>query len=169
MREDPDVVLIGEMRDIETFEAAIRAAETGHLVFATLHAASPASAIGRILDLYPDHMQGPVRQNIAFNLAAIVCQILVPGCQKDVKRVPALEVLIATSLTRKLIRDSEDEKLAETVGTGMTEGMIDFTRSFVELVGKGWITHQTAYEYAPNEDAVKMALKGISVKQGIIG
>jgi twitching motility protein PilT len=167
MREDPDVVLVGEMRDRDTFEAAIRAAETGHLVFATLHASSPASAIGRILDLYPDDMQNAVRQNIAFNLAGIVCQILVPGAQEAIKRVPAVEILLATGLARNLIRDAEDKKLEDVIAAG-GDGMIDFTSSFADLVGKGWIVHQTAYEFAPNTDAVRMALKGISMKQGII-
>jgi len=168
MREDPDVVLIGEMRDRDTFEAAIQAAETGHVVFATLHASSPGSAIGRILDLYPDDMQNAVRQNIAFNLAGIVCQILVPSSLETAKRVPAVEILVATSMVRKLIRESEDEKIEEVIRGGRAEGMIDFTSSFAELVGKGWITHQAAYEYAPNQDAVRMVLKGIAVKQGII-
>jgi len=169
MREDPDVVLIGEMRDRDTFEAAIQAAETGHLVFATLHASSPASAIGRILDLYPDDMQNAVRQNIAFNLAGIVCQILVPSSLEDAKRVPAVEMLVATGMVRKLIRDAEDEKIDDVIRGGRVEGMIDFTSCFAELVGKGWITHQAAYEYAPNQDAVRMSLKGIAIKQGIIG
>lgn len=168
MREDPDVVLIGEMRDRDTFEAAIQAAETGHLVFATLHASSPASAVGRILDLYPDEMQNAVRQNIAFNLAGIICQILVPGVLEDAKRVPAVEMLVATGIVRKLIRDGEDTKIEEVIKGGRGEGMIDFTASFAELVAKGWINHQAAYEYAPNQDAVRMALKGIAVKQGII-
>ena len=168
MREDPDVVLVGEMRDRDTFEAGIRAAETGHLVFATLHASSPPSAIGRILDLYPDDVQHAVRQNIAFNLAGIVCQMLVPAAPANMKRVPAMEILMATGMARKLIRDSEDKKLDEVIAGGQAEGMTDFTTSFAELVAKGWITHQTAYEYAPNTDAVRMALKGIAVKQGII-
>lgn len=168
MRQDPDVVLIGEMRDRDTFEAAVRAAETGHLVFATLHAASPASAIGRILDLYPDYMQKAVRQNLAFNLAGIVCQILLPSCAEGVKRIPAMEVLIATGMARKLIREAEDNKLDEVIAAGATQGMISFTTSFTNLVVEGWITHNTAYEFAPNQDALKMALKGISVKQGII-
>jgi len=168
MREDPDVVLIGEMRDHDTFEAAVRAAETGHLVFATLHAASPASAIGRILDLYPDYMQKAVRQNLAFNLAGIVCQILMPSCGEGIKRIPAVEVLIATSMGRKLIREAEDNKLDDVIAAGATQGMISFTTSFTNLVAEGWITHNTAYEFAPNQDALKMALKGISVKQGII-
>ena len=80
----------------------------------------------------------------------------------------ALEILIATGLVRKLIRDSEDNKIAEVTAGSSAEGMTDFTRSFVELVDKGWITHQVAYEYAPSEEAVRMALKGIAVKQGII-
>ncbi len=168
MREDPDVVLVGEMRDCDTFEAAIRAAETGHLVFATLHASSAPSAIGRILDMYPDDAQHAVRQNLAFNLAGIVCQMLVPSELPKVKRVPAVEILVATSLVRKLIRDGEDKKLEDVIAAGQSEGMVDFTTSFTELVGRGWITHQTAYEFAPNIDAVRMALKGIAVKQGII-
>jgi twitching motility protein PilT len=168
MREDPDVVLVGEMRNRDTFEAAIRAAETGHLVFATLHASSPGSAIGRILDLYPDDLQNAVRQNIAFNLAGIICQILVPACLEKVKRVPAVEMLVATGMIRKLIRDGEDEKLEDVIKSGGSHGMKDFTASFAELVDRGWVKHQTAYEFAPNQDAVRMALKGIAVKQGII-
>jgi twitching motility protein PilT len=168
MREDPDVVLVGEMRDCDTFEAAIRAAETGHLVFATLHASSAPSAIGRILDMYPDDVQHAVRQNLAFNLAGIVCQMLVPGEQPKVKRVPAMEIMVATPMVRKLIRDGEDKKLEDVIGAGQSEGMVDFTMSFTDLVGRGLISHQTAYEFAPNTDAVRMALKGIAVKQGII-
>ncbi len=168
MREDPDVVLIGEMRDRDTFEAAIQAAETGHLVFATLHASSAGSAIGRILDLYPDDQQKAVRQSLAFSLAGIIVQILVPSEMPEAKRVPALEILMGTGMARRLIRDSEDDKLGEVIAAGVNEGMIDFTTSFAELVSKGWINHQTAYEYAPNQDALRMALKGIAVKQGII-
>jgi len=168
MREDPDVVLVGEMRNRDTFEAAVRAAETGHLVFATLHAGSPSSAIGRILDLYPDEMQNAVRQNLAFNLAAIICQLLVPSCNPAAKRVPVFESLIVTSLARKFIREAEDEKLEEVIKGRMAEGMVDFASSFVQRVEKGWITHDIAYEYAPNPDAVRMALKGIGVRQGII-
>jgi twitching motility protein PilT len=168
MREDPDVVLVGEMRDRDTFEAAVQAAETGHLVFATLHASSPASAIGRILDLYPDEMQSAVRQNLAFNLAAIICQLLVPSCVKAFKRVPAVEILVVTGIVRKLIREAEDAKIEDVIKGRLDPGMIDFPASFVGLVEKGWITHETAYEYAPNPDAVRMGLKGIAVKQGII-
>ena len=168
MREDPDVVLIGEMRDRDTFEAAIQAAETGHLVFATLHASSPGSAIGRILNLYPDDQQKAVRESLAFSLAGIIVQMLMPSELPSAKRVPALEVMIATGMVRRLIRDGEDEKIEEVIAGGLHEDMIDFTTSFSNLVSKGWITHQTAYEYAPNQDALRMALKGIAVKQGII-
>lgn len=168
MRQDPDVVLIGEMRDRETFEAAIQAAETGHLVFATLHASSPGSAIGRILNLYPDDQQAAVRESLAFNLAGIVVQMLLPSELPDAHRVPAVEVLIATGMARRLIRDGEDEKIEEVIAQGEHEDMIDFTTSFTELVNKGWITHQVAYEYAPNQDSLRMALKGIAVKRGII-
>jgi twitching motility protein PilT len=168
MREDPDVVLIGEMRDRDTFEAAIQAAETGHLVFATLHASSAGSAIGRILDLYPEQQQKSVRQSLAFSLAGIIVQMLLPSELPDSKRVPAMEIMIATGMIRRLIRDAEDEKIAEVIAGGMHEGMITFTASFTDLVSKGWINHQTAYEYAPNQDELRMALKGIAVRQGII-
>ena len=168
LREDPDVVLIGEMRDRDTFEAAIQAAETGHLVFATLHASSPASAIGRILDLYPNEMQNAVRQNLSFNLAAIVCQLLVPSCNPNAKRVPAVEILIVNGTARKFIREAEDQKLEELLRGQSNEGAVDFTTSFVTLVSKGYLTHEMAYEYAPNPDAVRMALKGIGTRQGII-
>ena len=108
MREDPDVVLVGEMRDRETFEAAMHAAETGHLVFGTIHAASAAQTISRILDLFPEGTRALTRQSLVFNLKAIVCQKLLPSTHPDRPRIPCCEIMLTNPSIRKLIADSRD-------------------------------------------------------------
>lgn len=167
VREDPDVILIGEMRDQETFEVAMQAAETGHLVFGTTPASSVPSTIGRILDLFPPAMHQAVRQNLAFNLKAIIAQRLLPTTKewvaKGVSFVPACEVMFHNPTIRKLISDDEDAKLADAIRMFTTEGMVDFTESLRELVEAEWIDRSTAFEVAPNAETLKMALKGIQV------
>ncbi|HXG11091.1 MAG TPA: PilT/PilU family type 4a pilus ATPase [Gemmataceae bacterium] len=163
VREDPDIILVGEMRDRETFEAGINAAETGHLVFGTIHASSAPSTIGRILDLFPADMHSAIRQALAFNLKAIICQKLVPSIIPGVQRVPANEILIMNPTIRKLIIEGEDKKLPDAIRIGFLEGMIDFTESLTQLVQKGWVSREDALEVAPNPEALKMALKGIKV------
>src|SRR5205807_6522365 len=111
MREDPDVILVGEMRDRDTFEAGINAAETGHLVFGTIHASSSASTLGRILDLFPADMHQAIRQTLAFNLKAVVAQKLLPSIKPGVHRVPTNEIMILNPTIRELIIKGEDKKL----------------------------------------------------------
>ena len=165
VREDPDVMLVGEMRDRETFETAIHAAETGHLVFGTIHASSAPSTIGRILDLFPANMHKAIRGALAMNLKGIVAQKLLPSILPGVQRVPTVEIMIMTSMIRKLISEEEDEKLGDAIRIGKEEGMQDFTMSLKSLVQMKKIDRATAFEVAPDVESLKMALKGIEVKQ----
>src|SRR5688572_32116917 len=115
VRQDPDVILVGEMRDYVSFDAALMASETGHLVFATIHASSAPQCIGRLLDLFPTERQPLIRQSLAFNLKAIICQRLVPASIEGVKMVPAVEVLFNTPTAEKLLMNSEDKKLGDLI------------------------------------------------------
>jgi twitching motility protein PilT len=169
VRQDPDVILVGEMRDRATFEAGINAAETGHLVFCTIHASSAPSTIGRILDLFPADMHPAMRQSLAFNLKAIICQKLLPGLKPGVQRVPTNEIMIVNPTIRELIVKGEDKKLPDAIRIGMLEGMIDFNESLRQLVAHGDVDAEKAIEAAPNPDALKMALKGIKLtRPGIL-
>ena len=165
VREDPDVILVGEMRDEETFMTAIHAAETGHLVFGTIHAASASTTIGRILDLFPEEMHSAIRSAIAFNMKAIVAQKLLPSIKPGVGRVPTIELMTFNPTIVKLILEETDEKLPDAIRIGAAEGMQDFTMSLKQLVDEELIDRPTAFRVAPNRDALKMALKGINVSQ----
>jgi twitching motility protein PilT len=164
VREDPDVMLVGEMRDQETFMTAIHAAETGHLVFGTIHASSAPSTINRILDLFPREMHVALRSAIAFNMRGIVAQKLLPSIKEGVGRVPTVEIMTFNAMTRKLILEERDEKLADLIRISAKDGMQDFTMSLKELVDRELIDRSVALEVAPNVEALKMALKGIEVK-----
>jgi len=163
LREDPDVILVGEMRDRETFEAGLNAAETGHLVFGTVHSSTAPSTIGRILDLFPADMHPAMRQSLAFNLKAIVCQKLLPSIKPGVQRVPTNEIMIINPTIRELITKSEDKKLSDAIRIGFLEGMLDFTESLLRLVNTNLIDRATALEVAPTPEQLKMAFKGIKV------
>jgi twitching motility protein PilT len=164
VREDPDIILVGEMRDRETFETAIQAAETGHLVFGTIHANTAPSTIGRILDLFPEEMHGAIRSALEFNMKGIISQKLLPSIKEGVQRVPTVEIMIFTAMVKKLIREGEDQKLPDAIRIGANEGMQDFTMSLKDLVQRELIDRATAFEVAPNPESLKMALKGIEVK-----
>lgn len=161
MREDPDVVLIGELRDIDTFSAAVHAAETGHLVFGTIHASSSAQTISRILDLFPHHERRSVRQALEFNLKSVICQKLIPSVKEGVHLVPTVEVMVVNPSIRKLIREERDNEIINVIRASYDVGMVDFTEHLRRLVEDGYIDHETAYEAAPNPDELRMALKGI--------
>ena len=165
MRQDPDIILVGEMRDRETFETALQAAETGHLVFGTIHASTAGSTIGRILDLFPADLHSAIRSSMVFNMKAIVAQKLLPSIRPGVQRVPACEIMTFNPTVRKLIQECQDEKLGDAIRLAATEGMQDFTMSLQQLVESKMIDRATAFEVAPNPEALKMALKGITVKQ----
>jgi twitching motility protein PilT len=163
VREDPDIILVGEMRDRDTFEAGIHAAETGHLVFGTIHASSAASTLGRILDLFPADMHSAIRQALAFNLKAVVAQKLIPSIKPGVQRVPTNEIMIVNPTIRELIIKQEDKKIADAIRIGFLEGMLDFTESLRRLCEADLVAKEVAVEAAPNPEALKMALKGIKV------
>jgi twitching motility protein PilT len=165
VREDPDVMLVGEMRDRETFETAIQAAETGHLVFGTIHASTAPSTIGRILDLFPEGMHSAIRSALVFNMKAIIAQKLLPSVVPGISRVPTCEVMTFTPTVKKLIMESRDEQLADAIRIGYNEGMQDFTLSLKNLVLGRMVERATAFEVAPNPEALKMALKGIEIKE----
>ena len=169
VREDPDIILVGEMRDEETFMTAIHAAETGHLVFGTVHASSSATTIGRILDLFPEEMHGAIRSAIAFNMKGIVAQKLLPSIREGVGRVPTCEIMTFNPMITKLVLEGHDEKLPDAIRIGAEEGMQDFTMSLKKLIDDELIDRETAFKVAPNRDALKMAIKGINVSTpGII-
>jgi twitching motility protein PilT len=161
VRQDPDIILVGEMRDRETFEAAINAAETGHLVFGTIHAASASTTINRILDLFPPDKHPAIRQALANNLKAVVAQKLIKGIKKG--RVPTNEIMIVNPIVKKLMSEGEDLKLSDAIKICYQEGMIDFTENLRQLVDNGHIDKATALEWAPDPEKLKMAFKGIKV------
>jgi twitching motility protein PilT len=163
VREDPDVMLVGEMRDEETFLTGMHAAETGHLVFGTIHAASAPAAITRILELFTPDKHPSLRSSIALNMKAIVAQKLLPSIKPGVQRVPAVEILVFNPVVRKIIREAEDEKLGDLIKNSSREGMQDFTMSLKGLVDAQLIDRDTALEVAPNREALMMSLRGINV------
>jgi twitching motility protein PilT len=164
MRQDPDVMLLGELRDRESFATAMQAAETGHLVFGTVHASTAPSTIGRILDLFPQDMHAALRSSMAFNLNAIVAQKLLPTIVDTPKRVPIVEIMISNPTVRKLILHEADEKLPDAIRVGRDDGMQEFNQSLKDFIDRGIIDRQVAYEVSPNREALKMLLKGITVK-----
>ena len=170
MREDPDVVLIGEMRDHETFQAALQASETGHLVFGTVHASTAGQTISRILDLFPEASRDLVRQSLAYNLRAIVCQKLLPCLDENVDRIPSVEIMLASPMVRQLIEEGRDSELIDVIKGSEQEGMQDFTKSLLDLIERDLIDPRVAYAVAPNADELKMRMKGInSGHSGLIG
>jgi twitching motility protein PilT len=165
VREDPDVVLIGEMRDCETLEAALMAAETGHLVFGTIHSGSAAQTIGRVLDYFPTHRHSQIRQLLYFCLRAVMVQQLLRGAQKEHPMVPAMEIMLVNPSIRKLIREGDDDKIPDVIRSASGEGMQDMNQSLVDLVKSRLITEQTAMEASPNPESLAMNLKGIYLGQ----
>lgn len=169
MRQDPDVVLVGEIRDHETLTAAMKAAETGHLVFGTLHSNNCAQTIQRILDMFPQEERELTRQTFAMTIRAVISQNLLPGIRPDVQRLPAVEIMINTPIIRKLISEEREADLPAAIRAGQSEGMQDFTDSLQKLVEEEYIDLKVAMKYAPNVEELKMALKGIrSTASGIL-
>ncbi|MEE9212925.1 MAG: PilT/PilU family type 4a pilus ATPase [Phycisphaeraceae bacterium] len=161
VRENPDVVLIGEMRDKETFEAGLRAAETGHLVFGTIHASSAAQAFGRIYDLFPPDERDAIRGLLAFQMQAFIYQQLLPTLHKDIPLIPAVELLLQSPPTRKYILDGREHELSDVIKKNREAGMRTFTDALVELVEKQYIHPKVAQSAAINAEEVKMRLRGI--------
>ena len=164
VREDPDIILVGEMRDHETFMTAVHAAETGHLVFGTIHASSAATTITRILDLFPEEERDAIRSALAFNMKGIVAQKLLKSIKPGVSRVPVVELMLFDPLVRKYVLEGQDESLPDHIKKSEKEGMQDFTMSLKDLIDKELIDRKDALAIAPNKEALMMALKGIGVR-----
>jgi twitching motility protein PilT len=171
VREDPDIMLVGEMRDMETFETAMHAAETGHLVFGTIHASSAPSTVGRILDLFPTDMHKALRGSMDFNMRGIVAQKLLKTICEEGKgpgRVPIVEIMTFNPTVRKLILEGEDEKLPAAMRIGKDEGMQRFNESLFQFLQQDMVSRAAAFEVSPNVEELKMMIKGIDVKGAAI-
>ena len=150
LRQDPDVVLVGEMRDLETIEAALTLAETGHLTFATLHTSDVTQTVNRIVDVFPAHQQQQIRTMLSFTLQAIVCQQLVPR-QHGKGRALAAEIMIANPAIRALIRDNKSHQIMSTIQTGGQVGMRTMNQSLFELYKQGTISFDDAKRHSSDE------------------
>jgi twitching motility protein PilT len=158
LREDPNVVLVGEMRDFDTIAAAITVAETGHLVFATLHTNSAAQSIDRMIDVFPAHQQAQVRQQLASSLEGILAQRLVPSLRGG--RVPAVEVLLATAAVRNLIREGKAHQIDSVIQTSGELGMMTLEMSLATLVKAGMVDLAVAQAYALRPQELTRLVKG---------
>jgi twitching motility protein PilT len=164
MRQDPDVILIGEMRDVETVQAALAAAETGHLVLSTLHTIDATETVNRIVDFFPPYQQQQIRVTLAGALRGVLCQRLIPGT--DGGRVPALEVMINTGRTAERILDGDrTSEIEEVVAEGGFYGMQTFDQSLLQLVKDGKVDVRSAIEASSNRHDFELALQqaGVSV------
>ncbi|MBU1017226.1 MAG: type IV pilus twitching motility protein PilT [Patescibacteria group bacterium] len=158
LREDPDVVLIGEMRDYETISSALTIAETGHLVFATLHTNSAAQSIDRIIDVFPEYQQQQVRVQLANALEAVVCQRLVNTL--DGKRIPAVEILLSTNAVRNVIREGKGHQIDNIIATSLDLGMVSLEHSLAKLVNTGKISLEEAKSKTLKPDVLVRLIKG---------
>ena len=169
VRQDPDVIMIGELRDRETMTAALQAAETGHLVFGSLHVSDAQQTFSRILEFFPREEHTFIRSSLANSLRAIMCQKLVPGVEAHTQ-FPTTEVLLRNSTVRDKIIHEEDEDIPAIISQCEQEGMRSFTSSLCELIEKDLVHYDTAMEYAPSREALASAVKGIKASaQTLVG
>ena len=159
LREDPDIILVGEMRDLETISLAIEAASTGHLVFGTLHTTSAAKTVDRIIEVFPSNQQAQIRSTLADGIRAVICQTLFKRVDKK-GRCAALEILIATSAVRNLVRESKTFQIPSTIQTGKKYGMQLLDDAIFELISKGWIGGDDAYAKCNDKARFRQFLKG---------
>jgi twitching motility protein PilT len=157
LRQDPDVILIGELRDLETISVALTAAETGHLVFATLHTQDAGQTVDRVIDVFPPHQQGQVRAQLAATLQGVVCQTLVKKANGKGRAV-ATEVLIATPAIANLIREGKTYQIRSAMQAGREHGMHTMDQHLADLVNAGQITHQAAYDKAHDVEDLKQLI-----------
>jgi twitching motility protein PilT len=170
VRQDPDVIFIGELRDHDTVLAAVQAAETGHLVFGSLHAPDTSQCFGRIVEFFPQNEHGFIRSALANSIQAVLAQRLLPANPEKVKAgiIPATEVLLANSSVREKIREAEDTDLPSIINSSRQSGMRSFTQSLAELVEKELVTTSVALEFAPNREALQSVLKGVEVRASML-
>jgi twitching motility protein PilT len=158
LREDPDIILVGEMRDIETISLAIEAASTGHLVFGTLHTSSAAKTVDRVIEVFPSSEQAQIRSTLADGLRAVVAQVLFKRIDK-IGRCAALEILIATPAVRNLIRESKTYQIPSSIQTGKKYGMLLLDDAIMDLYQKGWIGSDEAYAKANDKARFRPFIK----------
>ncbi len=161
VRENPDVVLVGELRDRETFEAALQASETGHLVFGTIHASSASQAFGRIYDLFPVEEREGIRNLLAYQMQAFVYQKLLPTLHENIARIPCVEVLLQAPATRKFIMDGKEHELESVIKENRETGMQTFTDSLAWMVEHEFVHPKVAQSAAFNPEELRMRLRGI--------
>jgi twitching motility protein PilT len=164
LRQDPDIIMIGEMRDDISFAAAMSAADTGHLVLSTLHTTTAAQSIIRILDFFKADEREQVRRQLAATLRGVICQRMVSTVQNTM--TPALEILINSPLVRKMIEDNRLDKIAAVIETSADDGMITFNQSLFNLVKSGRVSEKEALAKASNPQALEMNFKGIFLNEG---
>jgi twitching motility protein PilT len=156
LRQDPDIILVGEMRDLETIEAAVSAAETGHLVLGTLHTTGAARTVDRIVDAFPAQTKDQIRTQLASSIEAVISQVL---CRKlGGGRVASFEIMIATDSVRALIRENKTYRIASDIQTGAAHGMIALDAHLLGLYNRGQITEETCFEKSQNPDALRSRL-----------
>lgn len=164
LRQDPDIIMVGEMRDDISFTAAMSAADTGHLVMSTLHTTTAALSVTRIMDFFKADEREQVRRQLAGVLRGVVCQRMVPTM--DNKMTPALEILINSPLVKKLIEENRLDKLPAAIETGGDDGMLSFNQSLFNLVKAGRVSEKEALSKASNPQALEMNFKGIFLDEG---
>lgn len=164
LRQDPDVIMVGEMRDSLSFQAAMSAADTGHLVLSTLHTTNAALSVTRILDFFKAEEREQVRRQLAGTLQAVICQRMVPTLAGAM--TPAIEVMINTATVRKLIDENRLDKLAAAIETGTDDGMQNFNQALFQLVKDGKISEKDALAKATNAQALEMNFQGIFLSEG---
>jgi twitching motility protein PilT len=164
LRQDPDVIMIGEMRDSTSFQAAMSAADTGHLVLSTLHTTNASQSVGRILDFFKPDEREQIRRQLAATLQAVVCQRMVPTIAGGI--TPALEIMINSGTIRKLIEENRLERLAAAIETGGEEGMLNFNQSLFQLVKDARVSQKDALAKATNAQALEMNFQGIFLTEG---
>ncbi len=165
MREDPDIILVGEMRDAETFQAAISAAETGHLVFSTLHTTNAMHTIDRVMDMFPSSQHDQVRSQLALQLKASVAQRLLPAADGK-GRVPAIEVMLTNPGIAQLIKENNLKQIPNVIAGSKEDGMQTFNMSLTTLIKEKLISEQEAMLASDNPEELKMNLQGIFLSQG---
>ncbi len=164
LRQDPDIIMLGEMRDDISFGAAMSAADTGHLVLSTLHTTTAAQSITRILDFFKADEREQVRRQLAGTLRGVICQRMVPTV--DGKMTPAMEIMVNSPLIRKMLEENRLDKLTAAIETGADDGMLTFNQSLLHLVKSGRVTEKEAMAKASNPQALEMNLKGIFLNEG---
>ena len=164
LRQDPDIIMVGEMRDAISFSAAIQAADTGHLVLSTLHTQNASQSIGRILDFFRPEEREQVRRQLAGTLKAVICQRMVQTVSGGV--TPSLEILINTPTVRKMLEENRLEKISAAIETGVDDGMQNFNQALYNLVKERKITEKEAMAKASNPQALEMMFKGIFLDEG---